>query len=275
MIPTINAISFTKQIDTDGHSPLFIECDDGHNYYCKYRNSVKQQEVQLLVYEMIGTALLTEAGIYCPEQSLVHIPSAIISKNVRYARYYQNCTAWGSKEIPSASLLSELDLINDKRSFNKLENPEDILRIAIFDLWVENADRHSGNYNMLLQGYNQKIKLIPIDHGSIFGGIKAMGSFSEATPVSTYKKLITSNFYNSVARFITPAKQRKIAQNFVTLLSQIQTGKVIDDIFEAIPKTWDINPKLKERISAFLNSEKRMQSLSDQVLNLIPLKKKK
>lgn len=273
MIQTINAISFIKQIDTDGHSPLLLECDDGYNYYCKYRNSLKLQEVQLLVYEMLATKLLNKVKITCPEQSLVQIPSVIISKEVKYARYYKNATAWGSKEILKTTLLSEFNIIADKYNFNKLSNAEDLIRIAIFDLWLQNADRHQDNYNILLHPVNQKVKLIPIDQGSIFGGINAMSSFNETIPFLGNKTLITSSFYKSVVKFILPSKQQKIAQSFVTSLSQIETGKVIDEVFNAIPKAWDVNPKLRDRITRFLGSEKRLQQLLDHVTILIPSKK--
>ena len=45
---------FLEEIKTDGHSPMKFLCLDGEIYFCKYRVSPKLEELDCLVYEVIG-----------------------------------------------------------------------------------------------------------------------------------------------------------------------------------------------------------------------------
>lgn len=41
------------------------------------------------------------------------------------------------------------------------------LKIALFDIWVENTDRHKNNFNLLVKEKEKNISIIPIDHVTI------------------------------------------------------------------------------------------------------------
>jgi hypothetical protein len=186
-----------EELETDGHSPMKFICSDGAVYYVKYRSgkSMDKNEISCLVFEMICTRLLQRLHIPVPDQALVTIDenSYTTGQLITNRKYIKNgVIAWGSKEIVRTDLIKEIEQIQRKKEFNKLSNPEDLIRIAVFDLWVDNADRHSGNYNLLLNMEDGKLKIIAIDHAFTFGGLKGMNIFNTTSTPSTYKKVNTS-----------------------------------------------------------------------------------
>jgi hypothetical protein len=138
-------------------------------YFVKYRSgkSLDKNEINCLVFEIVCTSLLQQLNVPVPEQALVTInensyaPGQLVV-NKKYIK--QGVIAWGSKEIIRADLVKEIEQVKKKTEFNKLLNPNDLIRIAIFDLWVDNADRHTENYNLLVKMQEGKLKIIAIDH---------------------------------------------------------------------------------------------------------------
>ena len=272
----VTATLFIKQIDTDGHQPLFLLCDDGQKYYTKYLNSFDKKELQCLVYEMLATELLNALGIPCANDSLVKIPSILISKEIKYANSYKRSKlAWGSQEVVRADLVTQFSIPTHKNLFKMIANPEDVLKIAIFDLWTDNADRREDNYNLLKKEELGKIQILPIDHATLFGGFNRLHTFSEKDSCTIHNKLVFSEFYKNTVKHISVEKQLDIAENFLHLLTQIKIKEITHEVFSHIPESWEINENLKERIEKFLLSDFRMKSLQNLVLTILPLNSKK
>ncbi|UOE41188.1 CotH kinase family protein [Chryseobacterium suipulveris] len=276
MIPKLSAEYLIKQVDTDGHCPLFVQANDGSNYFAKYLNSLRTDELCLLVYEMVAVEILKKLKLPHAEQAIIEIPPNIIDKKISYSKSWKrNVTAWGSKEIAEASLVSEINNYSTKTLFNQIENPEDLIHIAIFDLWVENTDRKQENYNLIAYQKYGKIRFVPIDHGAIFGGFDRIGIFSGTLPCSANNKLISSDLFKQIVSRIPQNKQLQISKDFINLLSQVNLKEVLNDVFHNIPESWKINKTLKDRIEKFLLSDLRMQSLINTVNSRLPLKPKK
>ena len=255
-----------KELETDGHSPMHFICSDGQAYYVKYRSgkSLDKREINCLVFEMVCTRLLKRLHIPVPDQALVtinensYVPAQLIT-NKKYIKH--GIIAWGSNEIPQTDLVKEIEQVTNKKGFNKLKNPEDLIRIAIFDLWVDNADRNSGNYNLLTKMEDGKLKIITIDHAFTFGGLKGMNIFNESSQPSTYKKLIESQYFLSIIKHFNRKERLEIASQFLSLLSDLNINNLIDEVFKEIPEQWGISPLLKKRILDFLQSKQRITTL--------------
>jgi hypothetical protein len=251
-----------EELETDGHSPLMFICDDGAVYYVKYRSgkSFNKNEIHCLVFEMLCTRLLQRFHIPVPDQALVriaedsYVPAQLIA-NKRYIR--PGIIGWGSKEIERADLIKEMELLQKKKEFNKLLNPDDLIRIAIFDMWVDNADRHSGNYNLLTKMEDGKLKIITIDHAFTFGGLKGMNIFNAASYPDSYRKLMTSQYFRSVVKHFTKKERLEISSQFLSLISELDVENIVHEVFTQIPTDWGIDPALKQRIIDFLLSKKR------------------
>ncbi|MGB0929973.1 MAG: HipA family kinase [Chitinophagales bacterium] len=143
IIPKKQTAFLVEEIPTDGHSPLKFVCTDGEIYFCKYRVSAKMVEIDCLVYEVICSILLRELGIPTPEIAFVEVmkdsyDKGSLDRNRLYTK--PGITCFGSKELANAQLVTELDKISREEDFEAYRNPQDLIRIAIFDLWVGNTD---------------------------------------------------------------------------------------------------------------------------------------
>ncbi len=213
---------------------------------------------------MICTSLLQRLHIPVPEQALVtvngnaHASGQLIS-NKKYTKH--GIIAWGSKEIPQTDLIKEIEQIQTKKEFNKLLNPEDLIRIAIFDVWVDNADRHSGNYNLLTKLENGKLKIITIAHAFTFGGLKGMNIFNAASQPDTYKKLAESHYFRSAVKHFNRKQRLHFGSQFLSLISELDIANLINEVFTQIPEQWSIGPLLKKRMVDFLQSPQRITTL--------------
>jgi len=255
-----------EELETDGHSPLKFICSDGSVYYVKYRSgkSFDKKEIHCLVFEMICTRLLQRLHIPVPEHALVSISkdsyaSGQIKVNKRYIK--PGVIGWGSKEIEQTDLIKEIEQIQKRKEFNKLLNPDDLIRIAIFDLWVDNADRHSGNYNLLVKMEDGKLKIITIDHAFTFGGLKGMNIFNNTTQPSPHRKLIESQYFRSVVKHFSKNERLEISNGFLSLIPELDIENLVNEVFAQIPTEWDADPGLKKRIIDFLKSEQRLIAL--------------
>lgn len=262
----VETILLIEELQTDGHSPMKFICSDGSMYFVKYRSgkSLDKNEINCLVFEMVCTKLLQQLTIPVPDQALVTIvensyfPQQLVT-NRKYTK--DGVIAWGSKEIIHSDLVKEAELIQRKREFNKLGNPEDLIRIALFDIWVDNVDRHSDNYNLLTKMENGKLNFITIDHAFTFGGLKGMNIFNPNSIPNIYKKFIASQYFNSVVKFIDKTQGLEIAGHFISLISKLEIENIINEVFTQIPAQWNINPTLKKRMIEFLQSKKRITTL--------------
>jgi hypothetical protein len=94
-----------EEIQTDGHSPLKFDCDDGAIYYCKYLVSVDRKELNCLFYELVAQRILTHLQLPTPEVSLIKITEGTLDKSKIKAnnRLKVGNVCFGSKEVSFAN----------------------------------------------------------------------------------------------------------------------------------------------------------------------------
>ena len=272
-IKQVNTEFLIEEMTTDGHAPMKFLCDDQEVYFCKYRLGLDRNEIDCLAYEIIASTLLQELAIPTPEIAIVKISENTLNKKIikknRHVRVGDYC--FGSKSIEPSAVLNEItSLLNSKRDFNRIVNPEDIVRISIFDLWVENSDRGrcfgSGfNYNLLLSELNNKIEITAFDHGFIFGGQSNLRVFNSRLSIDTSNKLHNTTYYKSITKFIEKERYQQIVEEFVPLLSK-DYGHIITNIISELPKAWDLGPNLGHRITTFLSDKNRIQNIKEIIL---------
>lgn len=263
---TVETRYLIAEMESDGHTPVSFKCSDGEVYFVKYLSgkSYDKREITCLVFEMLCTAILQELKIPVPDQSLVKISGeSLDSKRLKVNKrtLKPGVIGWGSKEIKYSDIVSEFACIQSRDDFNRYLNPEDLIRIAIFDLWIDNSDRHEKNYNLLTVKHGSQIQIIPIDHAFAFGGLNGMHIFNETHLPDSHNKLITSPYFHSFMAFISVKERIKIAKSFLTLLTNFDIIQLADEVFKNIPPTWEIDFQLKKRIVAFLQSESRMNEI--------------
>lgn len=267
----VNTLYTLKEMTTDGHAPVLFHCDDGENYYCKFRTQINKEEINCLAYELICTTLLNQLEILTPEVALVTIGKdtldrKIISKNHRMKA---GMLVFGSKEIAPAKLVDELSEITNKLDFNKIHNPSDIVKIAMFDLWINNADRGRSlnpdpgyNYNLMLTATQGKEQIVAFDHAFSFGGVNPVGNIFPDSPLVTFDRLHQTPYYRSIVKNINQSDFIDIVDNFIPLLRYDYTP-IISETFAQFPQEWELLKNLDSMIIRFLSAENRICQIEE------------
>lgn len=166
MLHSITKIN--KQFTTNGSSPVLVMANDTFDYVCKYQRTPTANYSGLLVNEFISSKLLNLWNIESPQIAIIQVkPEHVNTTDLLLQPSWFMLPCFGSlhnkyyREVDS--FLSE-----SKRNQNKEMRHDNLfLRIALFDIWTCNEDRHQGNYNLMIDT-TQNNKFIPIDHATIF-----------------------------------------------------------------------------------------------------------
>jgi hypothetical protein len=261
-----------EEMTTDGHSPLKFLCNNGQVYFCKYRATMDRQEINCLAYEFVCSTLLNIVGIPTPETNIVVVGEGSLDPNIirRNRRIRVGYSCFGSKLVENSLVLNDFVVLDSKKDFNNLLNPFDVIRIAIFDLWVDNMDRgrkidEGHNYNLLLQQVGKKQKIIAFDHGFTFGGIDRIGIFNPNIPLIEDNKFHESAYYKNVVNYIPRNIFLEIVDSFINLLSQ-DYEEVVKNCIESLPQEWDLTPNLDRRVVQFLSSTERINEIRQIII---------
>ncbi|GHA80978.1 HipA family kinase [Pontibacter akesuensis] len=271
-IPSVETELLIEEKNTDGHSPLKFKCNTGDIYYCKYLVTSKKEELNCLAYEVVAHYLLKELQIPTPEIALIVVSEGTLNNKliVKNRRLKINDICFGSKDVFPASEVNDMQLILKKKEFNIISNPKDIIKIAAFDLWVNNTDRGrfidpGFNYNLLLQSDGKKQKILAFDNAFIFGGIDQLGIFNPNIPTLTKDKLIKTTYYKSLIGFISNEEFIEVVDNFIPLLKK-DYSKIVNDVIDQVKVVWDLSLDLNHRIIKYLSSLDRIQKVKDDIL---------
>lgn len=271
MIPIINTELLLEEIKTDGHAPLKFLCDNNKIYYCKYLKAFDRKELNLLAYEMVANHLLSTLSIPTPNVALVNVAEGTLNKNKIHfnRRLRAGNTCFGSQEIKPAQEIQSIQTFS-KYDYNRLVNPYDVVKIAMFDLWVDNVDRgrHFGdgiNYNLLLAAENKRQRLYAFDNAFIFGGVNEIGIFNSLSSVDGHNKLVRSPFYKAIVQHISVDDIRIIVDNLIPLLS-VSYLELINNVLAQLPEDWGLTRDLNTRIDSFLTNGERIIRIKNTIL---------
>lgn len=271
MIPVINTELLLEEIETDGHAPLKFLCDNDKIYYCKYLNAINRSELNFLAYEMVASHLLNELSIPTPQVALIKIaPNTLNQKKIHFnRRLREGNICFGSLEINPAQELQSIQSFS-KYEYNKLINPYDVVKIAMFDLWVNNIDRGRHfddgiNYNLLIASENNRQKIYAFDNAFIFGGVNEIGIFNGLSAVDGHNKLVQSPFYKSIVQHISVDNLRNIVDNLLPLFS-VSYQELISNVLGQLPNEWDLSLNLNDRIDSFLTNGERIVTIKNIIL---------
>lgn len=261
----IKTLIFLEEVETDGHSPMKFLCTDGEIYYCKYRVSPKIEELDCLVYEVVCNSLAAFFSIPTPEIAIVELAPDCFTKkdiprNKRYAKVGSYC--FGSKDIENANLVTGLEIVNSPTDLAKIYNPYDLVKIALFDLWIDNDDRGKNqNYNLLTSGYEDKLKIWAFDHAFAFGGYNSLRIFTHLNKPSMFNKLPETNYFKEMVAMLDKEKGIEIINNMAAMMGDAVTQ--LKPVFDNMPKEWLAFGRLQTNIENFLLNTDRILSAKD------------
>lgn len=266
----LKTLTLIEEVGTDGHSPLKFQCEDLEVYYAKYRSgiSLKAEEIDCLFYEIVCNKLLNALEIPSPQLAIIEIAENSFRKE-QLNKHKKFCKVGalylGSKEIKNADVVQTISPIQNKRSFKQLINPYDLVKIALFDLWVNNCDRgRNENYNLLFQNTNIGIKYYAFDHAFCFGGLAHLRILNANLPFSTADKLYKSSYFRKILPYLDKQKTKIIVDNFISLLPN-EINHIILQAYNDCPETWQIPVSVKERVFDFLTQQSRIDHVKQTI----------
>lgn len=216
-----------------GNSPIFL-CSDGCQYVVKC--NYPPQHNRVILNEFISFHLARLLGVPMPEGELVIVPGAVIPNG----SHVQAGVQFGLRREDSVRNLeggpNRQPIIKIAFSvlFAACDNKEDFGGVLAFDQLIANGDRANNAGNWLFVIREERQYLYVIDHGHALGGPAQPKQF----PTSSWV-LPRGPYYTDLVAAIPP-DQRGNPFNSVVAKATTLSETQIDNIFEGIPKEWDI-----------------------------------
>jgi hypothetical protein len=224
---------------TTGDLPLLVTCSDFSDWVCKHG----RMSTSPLFNEVIGSRFAEIWGLKTPHISLIqvsidHLPDIHLN---RVPPAYFNKPCFGSSYIEDSVVIdkSVLPSFRNETFKKKIANKTDLLKIALFDIWLGNEDRHHGNTNLLLdESLPKEYYLNVFDHGAIFNS-NALKYGLEL--ISDNESLICSELVQIL--FERNKKLTQIVDNIIKdyYLCISECHKELNNILQEIPLEWGLD----------------------------------
>ena len=268
MLPLLYTSFLIQEEQTNGHHPMKFECSDGNIYYCKYLVGIKSAEIDCLAYEIIANRLLLALNIPTPEIALVQVNADSTSRKSLHfnKKAYPNAVCFGSKLVNSSSLVNATQVFNERKEVKRYHNYKDLIKIAIFDLLFDNADRgRKDNINLLeamdVVNGKRKLQYVAIDHAFIFGGEHGLRFFKPTDQLTTNGKLIENEYFTSQVQHIPKKTRLQILEEFVTLYKEVYNDAV-QEAFTMFHPTWQLYQNLNDRVYDYASNSDRLNRVT-------------
>jgi len=245
-LTSLSEITPENCIQTGGSKPLRVLCSDMNHYICKYHRDIGPAND--LFNEFIASCFLKIWNIKAPECALVSIKREhVLQTGLPYHYFDMPCFGSlnynGFKDVEAfmAKMLTKNqadDVLRDT-----------FLKIAIFDIWLSNEDRHGHNYNMLFD-YSSGL-LIPFDHAAIFNGNSLD---KDPIQITEDESILKSDLFIGVFSGILPTKISELRLSVIASFSDNVTRCQIQlpSILAAVPAEWRLEKAfLAERLSLY------------------------
>ncbi len=246
MIPRKHSIAVISNIlPTTGSSPVVVMANDLNDYICKYGFHNKLIN-ELLAYHFLTSWELPIIPAAIVNIDLDHVPVSIKGQ-ILQPRHFHSPTfglQYMNEYLDASNLL--LGLNKDYGELNKFANKYDLIKIALFDLWLANTDRNHNNYNLLINPTPGGYKFHPIDHTDIFDGGRLGQPLAQLTE---FDSLLSSDLANIFA--LNKRKTSDYVNNLILKFPIFvrECGNHVDEIVSEIPPEWcDDKESLKTSI---------------------------
>lgn len=252
----ISVFSIIQEIQTSGHSPLQIIGDDFNQYIIK--NDGGKNPPYEIINEFLAHEFLKIWNIPTPEGVVCSLDTSKISvKKFSFRHkdtFYLNPT-FGLEWIEALDVNQFTPF--DKRFFNKIINPIDLIKISLFDEWIMNEDRKETNYNLILKVINDKFEIIPIDHGMILHSLPYRDLEVSYYMSRSNDYLLSSDFAKSIKNNTIRNQQfiNNHREYFYLCISKCEIE--FENILRKIPHTKFLNEKDISQLYEYLFSKEK------------------
>jgi hypothetical protein len=241
---------------------VIVETDIGQGYAKFIGNPAGEH---CLACEYVCTQLAEWLGLPTLDYGLVNVDTAVDS-----IRLYNGSSA---KSGPAFITRREAGDVWDgsEKQLKKVQNPEDISRLVVFDTWVLNRDRMSAlmrvTDNVLLSSEQTdagKLRLVAIDHTHCL---------TDPTTISGNNSIDLNNLGDATVtevfglfREFRRLLDRSVVQEAAKRLKSLDS-KTVTRIVESIPVEWGVSKPLRERLAGFIleRAERTAESVEELV----------
>jgi len=234
---SITIIKKENVFNTRGSYPVLVYCDDLSYYVVKYKRNRKATN---LFNEYIGASFLKLWDLAIPDFEFIdvkneHVPLGLHSD---ISPHYFESTCFGSKFSRSYSDVSQILGESPQMWKEQFVHKNELLFIALFDIWTANEDRNINNAN-LMYDLSDGNRFIPIDHQHIFNSSSSESKLSQLTSndsILSYQPLRQLFKKNEIQKQELVVEIRDKYYFYID-----ECHQNLDKILEKIPEDWNIN----------------------------------
>lgn len=235
-----------QQLQT-ANRPLQMLCDDpdlrlwvvkaAHNRFPAYK----------LAKELIGYRFAEIWSIKQPMAALIKVDPAHI-KHLEIDPSPYSIPCFGSRFRPNRLDWDKFIRFSDRWFIRDFTGFEDLLRIALFDLWIGNEDRFHQNHNLLLESDEKKTNVLAIDHEAILNATDSNHNViftdSEMMLPDEYYNLLSSPSVQHVLQGFAEKQEycSQLTREFPRWIELCKSR--MSNIFAEMPLEWEM-PKVE------------------------------
>lgn len=266
-------LSIIKEIDTDGHSPLLIIADDFKKYLIK--STRDHQPSYYIINEFLCSYLLRIWNIPTPEVAAIKLDPNLLSGG-SYSEFHKphfyNNTTFGSKWLEDGVEMAEYIRVKNRVTLRKFKNPLDIIKIGLFDIWVENTDRKPTNNNILFSAPENHFVINAIDHAFTFDSVK-YADLNVRFVNNTYNEnILETPLAKDIISLMTKGPDKREWLDGLEEYFYLCTNKCkqnFDTIVRYIPEELGFDRDLSRHIHDFLFNDDRNKIVYSEFLSRI------
>lgn len=239
---TVDASGEVLQVYQTGDRPILVLCSDGNHYICKYKQP--GYSANKLVNELIGNEFARCWGISTPPVALV-INDPIIWDDAGISHDLV-APLLGSMKLSGVFDLSNYNCDQIEITPTSLNQ---LLIIALFDLWLANEDRTCNNYNLL---YDMRVKsIVSIDYGGIFNSGIMGGPVHQ---LNGEDSIISSDLFDRLKSMIGKFSYDSLNDSLVKSVAKCKTAAPA--MLNSVPNTWGVDVQVfKNKLDELFTDE--------------------
>jgi hypothetical protein len=279
-LKTIIATQIIGFKNTEGSGPIQVIDTEDNIYFAKSTNLSGLPNSELIC-EVLGAYFAQIWGLNVAEACLVKIPRSLVDNylsiegNTVPSRYqntdFDNTIFFGVKEVQNTMEIEQyIKGLRLRKEFNLFNQPLDLIKLGIIDMWLGNKDRKPKNPNILItNAYSGKFDFVPIDHCACFGYQRAYKTVNSShLYLPDNESILSTGLAASILSF---AKKRDLIELPEIIMSSIsECIEKSDLILNQIPSEWGFSKKAKENIIFVLSEPERNKSLSTSFIRFKP-----
>lgn len=241
-----------------GEEPVLVACSDHNSYICKYTRY--SGSANKLVCELMGALFAQDWQLNTPEIAMVRVRQEHVPYNMSGS--YFSKTILGS--------LQQQNVIDITPTTIPLITPSErlcqqLMKIALFDLWLANEDRNANNANLMYDMVKDNI--VAIDFGCCFN----TATFDYPLSLLTESEsILCSDLFEHLSKGMTREQIMSMADVLLrigfpsclhdceTVLTVVQWDDEVNDELYCpfIPMAWNIDRRrLTAKIKELLSDE--------------------